>query len=209
MAMLLARGLYNFFFFYWLCWDFIAAWAFSTCGQWGLLSGCRARASHCGGFLLQSKGSRVFGLGSAPGLWSTGSVVVVHRLSCFAECGFLPDQGSHPCLLHWQEGCHLLVFFFFLFLKIYLFLAVLGLHCCVGFSLVPGATLVAMRGLLIAMVSLAAELWGERASIVVAHGLSCSLVCGIFPDQGSNLCLLLWQADSLPLSTREAPAFFS
>ena len=25
-------------------------------------------------------------------------------------------------------------------------------------------------------------------------------VCGILPDQGSNLCLLRWQADSLPLS---------
>ena len=32
------------------------------------------------------------------------------------------------------------------------------------------------------------------------HSLSCSVTCGIFPDQGSNLCLLLWQADSVPLS---------
>ena len=35
---------------------------------------------------------------------------------------------------------------------------------------------------------------GSRAEatgpIVVAHGLSCSVVCGIFPDQGSNPCLL-------------------
>ena len=35
-------------------------------------------------------------------------------------------------------------------------------------------------------------------SILVAHGLSCSAVCGIFPDQGLNLHLLLWQADSSP-----------
>ena len=33
-------------------------------------------------------------------------------------------------------------------------------------------------------------------SVVVAHGLSCSAACGIFPDQGSNLCPLHWQADS-------------
>ena len=33
-----------------------------------------------------------------------------------------------------------------------------------------------------------------------AHGLSYSAACGIFPDQGPNLCLLHWQADSLPLS---------
>ena len=25
------------------------------------------------------------------------------------------------------------------------------------------------------------------------HGLCCSEACGIFPDQGSNLCLLLWK----------------
>ena len=31
-------------------------------------------------------------------------------------------------------------------------------------------------------------------------GLSCSVACGIFLDQGSNPCLLHWQVDSLPLS---------
>ena len=34
----------------------------------------------------------------------------------------------------------------------------------------------------------------------MAHGLSRSTSCGIFPDQGLKLCLLHWQADSLPLS---------
>ena len=37
-------------------------------------------------------------------------------------------------------------------------------------------------------------------SVVVVHGPSCSTACGILPDQGSNLCPLHWQADSLPLS---------
>ena len=37
---------------------------------------------------------------------------------------------------------------------------------------------------------------GERASVVVESGLSCSAACGIFPDQGSNTCPLHWQADS-------------
>ena len=32
------------------------------------------------------------------------------------------------------------------------------------------------------------------------HGLSHSVACGIFPDQGLNLCLLHWQVDCLPLS---------
>ena len=40
----------------------------------------------------------------------------------------------------------------------------------------------------------------STASIVAVHGLSCSEACGIFPGQESNLCLLHWQADSLPLS---------
>ena len=36
----------------------------------------------------------------------------------------------------------------------------------------------------------------SAGSVVVAHGLGCSAACGIFPDQGSNLCPLHWQADS-------------
>ena len=36
--------------------------------------------------------------------------------------------------------------------------------------------------------------------MVAAHGLSCSVACGIFPTQGSNPCLQHWQVDSLPLS---------
>ena len=42
-------------------------------------------------------------------------------------------------------------------------------------------------------------------SVVVAHGLSCSMACGIFPDQGSNSCLLHWHMNSLPLSHQESP----
>ena len=36
----------------------------------------------------------------------------------------------------------------------------------------------------------------HAGSVVVAHGLSCSVACGIFPDQGSNPCPLNWQTDS-------------
>ena len=43
-------------------------------------------------------------------------------------------------------------------------------------------------------------------SEVVAHGFSCSMACRIFPDQGSNPCLLHWQVvDSLPLSHQGSP----
>ena len=36
-------------------------------------------------------------------------------------------------------------------------------------------------------------------SIAVVHGLTCSTACGVTLE-GSNLCPLHWQADSLPLS---------
>ena len=35
------------------------------------------------------------------------------------------------------------------------------------------------------------QLW-HAGSVVVAHGLSCSVACGIFLDQGSNQCPLHW-----------------
>ena len=63
---------------------------------------------------------------------------------------------------------------------------------CVGFSL-PWPLLLWSTG-------------SRRAgSVVVAHGLSRSAACGIFPDQGSNLCRLHWQADSQPLHHQGSP----
>ena len=93
----------------------------------------------------------------------------------------------------------------------YLFLAVLGVHWCTGFSLVVlnwGFSLVAVCRLLIAATSFVAEykLWGSWASRVSArglssfgsaalehrlssasHGLRCSETCEVFLDQGWNL----------------------
>ena len=39
----------------------------------------------------------------------------------------------------------------------------------------------------------------------MAHRPSCSAACGIFPDQGSNLCPLHWQAESQPLRHQGSP----
>ena len=85
-------------------------------------------------------------------------------------------------------------FFFLIYLfYFYLFLAALGLCCCRQASSSCGE-----RGLLfIVVASLVVEHGLQSAgSVVVAHGLSCSAACGTFLDQGSNLCLLHWQADS-------------
>ena len=65
---------------------------------------CCARASHCGGF--SCCGAQALGtwasVAVARRLWSSGSVVVVHGLSCSAACGIFLDQGSNQCPLHWQ-----------------------------------------------------------------------------------------------------------
>ena len=65
-------------------------------------------------------------------------------------------------------------------------------HCgfsCVGHGLSDAwASEVAVNGL------------KSTGSIVVAHWFSCSVAYGIFPDQGSNPCLLRRHTDSLPLS---------
>ena len=55
-------------------------------------------------------------------------------------------------------------------------------------------------------VIVAPGFWGT-GSAVATHALNCSVACGIFLDQGSNLCLLLWQADSLPMSHQESLKF--
>ena len=47
----------------------------------------------------------------------------------------------------------------------------------------------------------------RAGSVVVTHGPSCSVACGIFPDQGSNPCPLHWQADSQPLHHQGSPRY--
>ena len=41
--------------------------------------------------------------------------------------------------------------------------------------------------------------------MVVVHRFSCSAAYGIFPGRGSNVCLLYFQVDSLPLSHQGKP----
>ena len=42
----------------------------------------------------------------------------------------------------------------------------------------------------------------------MVHGLSCSVACGVFPDQGLNLCPLHWLADSYSLRHQGSPDLF-
>ena len=72
----------------------------------GFFSSCDARASHCSAFLLWSTAP------GCAGFISCGSQVLEHRQAqwsqrkslvspCVAH-GILWDQGSNPCVLHWQ-----------------------------------------------------------------------------------------------------------
>ena len=109
----------------------------------------------------------------------------------------------------------------FLFLKSYFFTwAGPGLRCCPGFSLAVGSELLSSSG--VRAFPSDGSSWGTRAPghvgspvavpwlqstgpAVVVRGLSCSVARGIFPDQGSNPCLLHGQVCSLSLSHQVSP----
>ena len=104
------------------------------------------------------------------------------------------------------------VYCLFLFIDFYLFIY---FWLCWVFVSVRGLPLVAASGghssswcagLSLSRPLLLRSTGSRRAgSVVVAHGPSCSVACGIFPDQGSNPCPLHWQADSQPLRRQGSP----
>ena len=93
--------------------------------------------------------------------------------------------------------------------------AVLALRCCAGFSLVAASRSCASIAVHSARVlgtgtsgAVAPQL-SSTGSEFAAQGFSFSVACGIFLDQRSSLCLLHWQADSLPPSHQGSPYAFS
>ena len=79
---------------------------FSSCSKQVRLFSCVAWTPHCGGFsccraqALVIVAYRLSSCGSwalERGLNSCGT-----QVSCSAARGIFPDQGSNPCLLHWQ-----------------------------------------------------------------------------------------------------------
>ena len=91
-------------------------------------------------------------------------------------------------------------------------MAVLGPRFCArAFSSCGkrGPLFIAVYGPLTIAASLVGSTGSRRAgSVVVAHGPSCSVACGIFPDQGSNPCPPHWQADSQPLRHQGSPLIY-
>ena len=70
----------------------------------------------------------------------------------------------------------------------------LGLPYCGAEGLLPSCGAQAVHRSGFSRCSACAQ--GHMASVVVERGLSCPTACGIFPDQGSNLCSLHCRADS-------------
>ena len=105
----------------------------------------------------------------------------------------------------------ILFFFFFLIFIYYLF--IMFIFGCVGSSFLCEGFLQLRRvGATLHRGARACHYRGlscrgsrRSGSVVVAHGPSCSAACGIFPDQGSNLCPLHWQADSQSLRHQGSP----
>ena len=87
-VLLLQSFKFYFYLFTFGCAGSLLLWRlFSSWSERGLLSSCVAWASYCGGFSCcgaRAPDART-SVVAAPGLWSTGSIVVEHRL-----CGIFP-----------------------------------------------------------------------------------------------------------------------
>ena len=96
------------------------------------------------------------------------------------------------------------------YLCMYLFLAALGLHCCVwAFPSCDKWVLLSGCGAQASHCSgFASRVLQElqhRSSVVAAHGLRCLAACGIFLDQGWDSCPPHWQANSWPPDHQGSP----
>ena len=137
------------------------------------------------------------------------------QIQCFS-IGFRLFHVSSSFLIRntsWVFNMH--------YFLIYLFLAVLGLHCCVGFSLLAASKGYSRCGSqashcgsfsrcgtwalgCVGFSSCSSRLQ-STGPVVVVHGIICPMACGIIPDQGWDPCLPHWQVDSLPLSHQRSP----
>ena len=116
------------------------------------------------------------------------------------------------------------LFIYHLFLFVLVFAATRGLSLVAvswGYSLVVSGLLSAVASLVVEhrlQVGRLQSLWHvgsavaahglqSTGSVALAHGLCCSMACGVLLHQGSNPCLLYWQVDSLPLSHQGSPQY--
>ena len=107
----------------------------------------------------------------------------IHSLLYIITIKFLYSSIHLVFEFHKDQDCTFFLIWlllpFFFFWLLWVFVAVCGL----SLVMVSSNFIVSKHGLLIAVASL------------VAYGLSCPLVCGIFLDQWSNPCPPHWQED--------------
>ena len=118
----------------------------------------------------------------------------VPKASLFVTCHHLPKPPGGRLR---EAACLCTMFlFFFIYLFIYLFIfgCVGSSSLCKGFLQLRQAGATLHRGARAFSLSRPLLLRSTSSrcagSVVVAHGPSCSLACGIFPDQGSSPCPL-------------------
>ena len=78
-----------------------------------------------------------------------------------------------------------------------------GFSCCRSWALGMQPSVVAACGFSRCAPRLLST--GSVVVVLLSSGISCLETCGIFLAQGSNLCLLHWQVNSLPLSHQGSP----
>ena len=112
--------------------------------------------------------------------------------------------GFFLFFVFWNRGFYFIIFIYFIYLWLcWVFVPVRGLSLVVASG---GQSSSRCVGLSLSRPLLLRSTGSRRAgSVIVAHRPSCSAACGIFPDQGSNLCPLHWQADSQPLRHQGSP----
>ena len=123
------------------------------------------------------------------------------------------DTVGLPCLFFFFNPCFWKRFFY-LFLMWWIFLAAWSFslvvvsggcsHCSTKASHCRVWALGAWASAVVAHGFTSCSSWTLEHSCGT-HGLSSSAACGVFPDQGSNLCLLFWQVDSLLVSHQGSP----
>ena len=141
---------------------------------------------------------------------------MLHHTLVSKPCAFSTGHVQPQRPVEWMLPQHFIFIFYFL-KKLFIYLFIYFWLCWVFVS-VRGLSPVAASGghssLWCAGLSLSWPLLlrstGSRrtGSVIVAHGPSCSVACGILPDQGSNPCPLHWQADSQPLRHQGSPTAF-
>ena len=151
-------------------------------------------------------------------LFSAGQLPL-STFSWFSACTSVsgrcnPDVSLERDVLHIHLLLHHLVLSSFFFLSNFIYLFVSG---CTGSPLLHGLCSSCSRGGLLSGCGAphcggfcgGAQALGCAGSGAVSQRPHCSVTCGVLPDQGSNLCLLHWQADSLPLSHQGNPSLQS